>query len=111
MSNLFRDQKWIVTPLEAAQFPNRCVKSNDQVQSPDHEVTVDLLPVQVIVPKSGGDRATEVLSTILVGRGVTQLAQLAKKKRITFHIGLNEENRLKTRKRKKLSIIFLLSVS
>ena len=81
MSNLYRDGKWIVAPLERAEFPNRCVKTNAEVSQADFKVVSDLFPRQILVPQTRGEKATEIISTILIGRGMTELASITQKKR------------------------------
>ena len=84
--NVFRDGQLLVAPLEDAVFPNRCMKTNEPVESADFNFIGDLFPSQVNIPKSAAGRAARAAEQAVFGGGV--VTELIRKRRVEFRIGL-----------------------
>ena len=97
--NLCRDGNWLVVPIENAVFPNRCIKTNQPVESPTYLFVTDLLWQQVQVPESGGQQAANAAAKALFGGVGGAVLDLARKRRLKYQIGLSEEYQVKAKKR------------
>ena len=66
--NVYRDDKWLVVPVEGVVFPNRCVKTNEPVDAANYTFEADLLLNQLQVPESAGEQAANAAARLLFGK-------------------------------------------
>lgn len=92
MSNCFRDGKYIVVPYPNAQFPNRCVKTNREVDAADYKLVFSLPPH---MQKGYRDSHIQLI----------EAAKVVQMKRITVQVGLCKELQ---RSRERLQVFALI---
>lgn len=66
-ARLFKERDAVVAPIENAQFPSRCVKTNAPVDSADYKIVIDLSPSQIRDGTSRG-KIDEVIAGAIGGK-------------------------------------------
>ncbi len=89
-SEIARDGRYLVVPIEGARFPRRCVKTNKDVERSNFLVELDLLPQVVRRPDSSGQQVARGLADGLLGGAGGAMLDLANKQRLSYYIGLTD---------------------
>lgn len=103
--NIYRDGEYLVVPVENAVFPNRCVKTNREIDGREFRLTLDCASKSLInsdLKAVAGVAGVLTGGTSRLGMGALATAEfIATRRRVKLQVGLNDKYSNRFRKVKR----------